>query len=312
MKNLHGRSNEAEAALARLASVQHGVFTRLQALVSGFTARMIELRVGQGRWISVGYGVYRQSTTPPTWSLVVMAACLAGPAVASHRAAARLWMFPGFDAAAPELTIYRHRRPSTGRVVWHESWFLHETRDTTMLDRIPATSATRTIVDLSAVASAEAIEIALDNARHRGLTDAARVEAEVDRMHRPFGTTRIREVLALKSPADAAAESPLETRVAILLRSTDLPKPTPQYVVRDKGAFVARVDFAWPDRFVALEVDGFRFHAHRAAWDRDQERTSKLAACGWRVLRITHTRLAHPAGFIDDLRKSLVRFPPTE
>ena len=281
---------------------------------AGFSARMIGLRVADGRWICVGRGVYRMRSALPTWSLAVSAACLAGTAVASHRAAARLWHFPGFDDALPEVTAYRHRRRHRpDGAIWHESWFMNEARDTTWLDQIQVTSATRTIVDLSTVASVEAIEIALDNARHRGLTDAARVGAELERMKRPFGTKRIRDVLDLKTVSDAPAESPLETRAAIVLRSSGLPKATPQYSIFDEGEFIARVDFAWPEHLVVLEIDGFSVHGDRAAWDRDQERSSKLAAAGWRVHRITHThtRLADPAAVIAEVRKSLVRTPST-
>jgi hypothetical protein len=307
MNRAQGRVELAESRIARVAAEQHGVFSRQQALQADFSVRMIEHRVARSRWAAVDHGVHRPRTTAPTWSLVVMAACLAGPAVASHRAAARLWGFPGFDDAAPEVTAYRHRRRRPDSVVWHESWFLNETGDATVLDQIPVTSATRTIVDLSTVASIEAIEIALDNARHRGLTDAGRVAAELDRMRRPFGTKRIRKVLELKVPDDGPAESPLESRAAMVLRSSNLPRVVPQFEVFDDGMFVGRVDFAWPDRLVALEVDGFSVHGNRVAWERDLERGSRLAAAGWRVHRITNDRLADPDRIIAELRRSLVR-----
>ncbi len=311
MNDSQGRGLRAEARIAGIAAAQHGVFSRAQALASGFTVRMIDKRVMQGRWICADFGVYRPVTTTPTWHLAVMAACLTGPAVASHRAAARLWRLPGFADDLPEVTAFRHRRRRPDSVVWHESWFLNEAGDTTVLEQIPVTSATRTIVDLSAVASTQAIEIALDNARHRGLTDAARVKAEVDRMRRPFGTKRIRTVLALKSPEDAPAESPLESRAAIVVRESGLPQPTPQFEIFDDGSFVGRVDFAWPEYRVALEVDGFSVHGDRAAWDRDQKRSSQLAAAGWRVHRVTHDRLRNPADIVAELRKSLVRSQTT-
>lgn len=151
MDQSQGRGARAEAAIALTAAAQHGVFTRDQAFAAGFTARMIGQRLERERWVRVDACVYRATPTMPTWELGLMAACLAGPAVASHRAASRLWQFPGFDDAAPEVTAYRHRRRRPTAVVWHESWFLTESSDTTTLGRTPATSATRIIVDLSRV-----------------------------------------------------------------------------------------------------------------------------------------------------------------
>jgi hypothetical protein len=135
--------------VACLAVAQHGVFSREQALAAGFSAKNIDYRLRIGRWICVDAGVYRPASTPPSWELTVMAACIGGPAVASHRSAARLWSFPGLLTAPPEVTAYRHRRRRSLSVVWHESRYLDERRDTTILDGIPVTSATRTLVDLS-------------------------------------------------------------------------------------------------------------------------------------------------------------------
>ncbi len=242
--------------------------------------------------------------------MLLMAACLAGPAVASHRAAARLWRLPGFMIAVPEVTAYRHRRRKVDTVVWHESRFLDERRDTTQLDGIPLTSATRTIVDLSIVATVAEIEIALDDACRRGLTSTARVGAEVQRLGRRAGTGHIRSVLEQKSDDAMASfsrspESPLESRTAMVLRSSGLPIPVAQFEVFDGRTFIARVDFAWPDQRVALEVDGFAFHSDRVTWERDRNRQSHLAAVGWRVLHVTHQGLAEPDRLIAKVRQAL-------
>ena len=41
-----------------------------------------------------------------------------------------------------------------------------------------------------------------------------------------------------------------------------------------------------------METDGHRHHGTRAAFERDRERDALLTAGGWRVVRITHRRLA--------------------
>lgn len=47
------------------------------------------------------------------------------------------------------------------------------------------------------------------------------------------------------------------------------------------------LDFAWPRARVAVEVDGYRWHASREAWRRDRDRLAALRRAGWNVLNVT-------------------------
>ena len=52
------------------------------------------------------------------------------------------------------------------------------------------------------------------------------------------------------------------------------------------------IDFAWPDRRVAVEFDGFDFHAvRRTVFDDDRDRQNDLVDEEWRVYRLTSTAL---------------------
>ena len=42
-----------------------------------------------------------------------------------------------------------------------------------------------------------------------------------------------------------------------------------------------------PDQRLIAEVDGYRFHGGRAAFERDRRRDAELLATGHRVLRVT-------------------------
>ncbi len=68
------------------------------------------------------------------------------------------------------------------------------------------------------------------------------------------------------------------------------PEPTPQFVVRHNGAFVARVDLAWEAIRLALEYDG-QWHADRGQLARDRERLRRLHAAGWQVIHVTRNDL---------------------
>jgi very-short-patch-repair endonuclease len=64
--------------------------------------------------------------------------------------------------------------------------------------------------------------------------------------------------------------------------------PVPQYEVRDDdGGLIARVDFAYPEVRLAIEVDGYAHHSSRKQWESDLARQNRLIAAGWRVLRFS-------------------------
>lgn len=52
-----------------------------------------------------------------------------------------------------------------------------------------------------------------------------------------------------------------------------------------------RFDYAWPDRKIALEVEGGMWsggrHNHASGFFKDMEKYNAAACLGWRVLRVT-------------------------
>ncbi|HWB35617.1 MAG TPA: hypothetical protein VHA75_06290, partial [Rugosimonospora sp.] len=101
--------------------------------------------------------------------------------------------------------------------------------------------------------------------------------------------------------ADPRAESPPESRVRLWLVLGGLPPPVPQYEVLDGGAFVARVDLAWPALRLALEYDG-HWHSDLGQLTRDRRRVRALAALGWYVYPVTAADLRDPAGLVAGVR----------
>ncbi|HWP32915.1 MAG TPA: DUF559 domain-containing protein [Solirubrobacterales bacterium] len=62
----------------------------------------------------------------------------------------------------------------------------------------------------------------------------------------------------------------------------------------------------WPQQRLIVELDGFAYHHHRAAFERDRTRDAALVAAGYRVLRITHRRLHREAATIADQLRHLL------
>ena len=69
----------------------------------------------------------------------------------------------------------------------------------------------------------------------------------------------------------------------------------------------AVADHAHRERLV-VEVDGYAFHSHREAFERDRHRDAELQAAGYRVLRVTWRRIAsEPESLLVTLAQALAR-----
>ena len=96
------------------------------------------------------------------------------------------------------------------------------------------------------------------------------------------GVGRLRRALELAEPA---AESPMETRLRLLLVLAGLPRPQVQVSLHDdKGHFIGRPDLYYPTHRLALEYDG---SGHRETMTADHRRQNRLVNAGYRLLRFT-------------------------
>ena len=82
-------------------------------------------------------------------------------------------------------------------------------------------------------------------------------------------------------------DSPMETRVRLLLVWAGLPEPVVNLRVTDSAGNERRLDLAYPFLKIAIEYDG-RHHIEREAqWNQDLRRRENLEADGWRFVVIT-------------------------
>ena len=275
--------------IAHIATQQHGLITRRQALEAGISARGIGRRLASGAFVQIERGAYRIGGAPITWHQRVLAACLAGPAVASHRSAARLWGFPvDRDDDIVEVTALRHRRRHVADVRWHESQRL-EDRYLAEVDCIPLTTPVRTIIDLGVVLDADALEATLYTAMRMRMASIEGIERALDDLGElRLGRKQVRRVLKRARSYRRKPESSLETRFLQLIRDAGLPIPIPQYELRNpRGELVARVDFAYPDERLVIELDGARWHSIDPDKQRDRDREQRIIDLGNRVVRFT-------------------------
>jgi hypothetical protein len=165
--------------------------------------------------------------------------------------------------------------------------------DVTMLERIPLTSPERTTFDLGRSGSRVTALIAVDAMLGRQIVKVEAIEALAQERCRWPGVPLLNEVLLLAEPL---AESPMESRLRLLLLDAGLPPATAQHEVRDsRGHFIGRVDLAWPDLRLAVEYQGDH-HRERGQFRRDVARLNALRDAGWTVLRFAADDLLRDPG----------------
>lgn len=281
--------------VARKAGRQHGLATRAQALEAGFS----EGRLRAASWDLAQRAVYRAAAAPDTWEQRLLAAVWGARGVVSHRAAAALLDLDGFRPGIVEVTTrYGRRARGMKGVIVHESRAFDHGRT---VRGIPVTGGARTLIDLASVVPPILLGPALDDALRRRLVTTRSLAEKIDQIG--FGR---RGVLALRRELDRReglpiVGSPLERRFVDLVEAAGLPAPRLQFEIEHQGRLIARVDFAYPHKKIAIEIDGYRWHSGRRRWELDGARQNELELLGWTVLRFSSTQLDEA---IEDLRRA--------
>lgn len=273
-----------------LAARQHAAFTREQARAVGLTDHHLRGLLARGQAQRAAPGVFVLAGIPSSWHQQLHVAVLSLPgALASHRAAARLRGWDGFERAPLEVVVERgrQRRSAPREVILHESKDLRGV-DLDVCEGIPCTSPVRTLVDLPAVCHEFRAGVALDQAIRRDPALLERVvqrHLEVARRGRN-GTVALRGLLAERSDANLV-DSGFERRALRLIAGSALPPPVTQHHVVD-GDVQCWLDIAWPRHLVAMECDSLAHHQGERAFRWERVRRRHLAALGWTVLEFTY------------------------
>ena len=259
---------------------QQGVIARKQALSLGMSPGQIRTMLDQGRWFEIFPQVYGVSGFPATGRQRLMAACLWVDGVASHTSAAALFGLAE-DRAEVHVMTTRFAR-SRNDIQVHRTDGLTPA-DVTKVQGIPCLTPTRLLCDLGAHVDEEVLEAMLEEALRRRLTTVDRLRRRLDgftgRGRR--GSAPIARLLELRGDAPAA-ESLLEVKAIRLLRRHRL-HPLRQHPVGRR-----RVDLAFADVRLGIELVGGEFHDGSAARQRDAVRHNELMAKGWTILYFTY------------------------
>jgi len=150
------------------------------------------------------------------------------------------------------------------------------------------TSALRTVLDISGSLTAKALGDVVDDLLRRKLLRLEELRDRVSSLRPAPGrsVSRLRSVLADRIPGYDPGESGLETRLALLIDSGRIKRPTQQFRI-SFGKDRYRLDFAYPDEKIFLEGNGFGCHSIAADLDRGARRQNRMVIDGWRPLELT-------------------------
>jgi very-short-patch-repair endonuclease len=256
------------------------VASRRQLVEAGLSEAGIARRVENGRLHRIHRGVYAIGHFGLSIEGHWMAAVLTcgEDAVLSHRSAAQLWGLLNPKGGPVDVSI--PRTPGRSRRVGIRLHRCQSLAPNLIARRrnIPVTTPARTIADLRRAMSPAELRRVVRQAEVFGL---------------PLGPDAVHD----------GTRSELEHRFLALCRRQRLPPPAVNIRVGE-----LLVDFAWPDRELIVETDGYRFHRGRAAFENDRARDLQLRELGYDVIRLTYRQVIdQPEQVATVLRKALSR-----
>jgi very-short-patch-repair endonuclease len=289
----------------RLAELRHGVFTRTEALEAGMSRRQIDGHIATGLFVPLYRGVYSFRGTSKTFEQRVMAAVSYGGSgsAAAFSTAARLHKLDGYRDEAVEVISPRHLK----EVDFISRRNQLDREDITVVSAIPSTNIHRTLVDLGAVSGEEKVEVAMYCALCRRQTSIARLRKQLawtGGRGRP-GSAMLRRLLDIAEGLPFL-QSALEVKFERLIRPGELPRPIRQFPVSiaERNYYI---DFAYPHASLAIECDGYKWHADPKAVTKDKRKHNDLVDLGWRVYYLTWEMCTRkPNQVLDEIGRILV------
>ncbi len=270
---------------ARVARRQLNLITTQQLQAAGDSRTMISGRRKRAILHRVHRGVYLYGTDvllPAAPELAAVLAC--GPeAWVRRRSALSLLKVIDRWHGDVEITVLRNRLSRPGIAV-HRAGTLPEA-DRDFANGIPAVSCALALLEFAEVAVGDELERAIAEAYALKLVTESRLRAVLDRYPGRPGVVALRaELERVGGPQWTQSEG--ERRMKLVLRQAGLPIPA----TREKVAGF-KADFCWRDCHLIVEFDGYRYHGHRYAFERDRRRDQAHIAAGYTVIRFTWRQL---------------------
>ncbi|MEO5982631.1 MAG: DUF559 domain-containing protein [Pedococcus sp.] len=143
------------------------------------------------------------------------------------------------------------------------------------------TTAEDTFVDLAGELPLVDLVVLGDSLVKAGRTSCAELQSAADRARGSRGRVARRAVSLVRSGVD----SPMESRLRLLLVLAGLPEPVVNHIeYTEDGRWRRRFDLSFPEHRLAIEYDGRQHAESPKQWERDVERREELDRDGWRLV----------------------------
>jgi very-short-patch-repair endonuclease len=275
-------SGGRDQRISAIAGAQRGYVTRHQLLAAGVPDRTIDRRVTAGHLHRIHRNVYAvgHAAPPPLGPETAALLACGEHAVLSHRTAAALWKLVPEGDDPIHVTIRGRNGPRPQGVRVHRTSRL--TRgEVQVVEGLPVTSPSRSLIDVAPDLDERSLERAVEEALIQQLVTERQLRTAAKSFKGRGGAARILAVLD-SGHEPGITRSKAERRFRALLRAAQLPEPLTN--VRVHGYLV---DCYWPSHGVVVEVQGYKFHSGRFAFERDTRKAAKLTAAGLTVSYVT-------------------------
>jgi very-short-patch-repair endonuclease len=261
-------------AVRAITHEQAGVVARAQLLTAGVSGSAVDRALRSGALHRIHPGVYAAVapellTEEGQLTAALMAA--GDGALLSHGTAAWRWRIIPAPPSLMQLSVPQPRTDPAG-VTLHESGRLRP-GDITHNAGFPTTTVPRTLLDLAADYTERALLRALAEAEFHHDLRPADIERTLRRGHP--GSANLRAALKLHTPGYGHMKSRLERRFRRLLIARGIELPS-----RNEQIGPWTIDCLWPERRVAVELDG-RQHERPHQADSDDDRDLWLRRHGY-------------------------------
>lgn len=263
-----------------------GVATRRQ-LLDAVPATVLDGHVGRGRLQRVYPHVYAARERSVTGDGVLRAALLhvGDDAALSHLTALHVWQVVPLTHPLHLTIDQRRRRAGAQGIVVHRRNRFRPDDHCARVRGLPVTHLARSVIDGWPLLDLPKRRPMLLDVVRQELTTTKQLRSELAERPNVGGHRGLAQAIDL---AEDGCESELEALgVLSVFRHRALPPSTGQFRL-DIGARRVRLDRAWPEVKLAVELDGARFHTHPDDRRRDLARDALLASAGWVVLRFTY------------------------
>jgi len=278
--------------------LKSGPFTVAHAEGLGFSRH----RLRGPNWRRLGWGVYVWTghEADAASELLALQSRLPERSVLSGRTAAKLHRMDVDANGSAEVTAPPGvaLRPRPGICV---NVAALDPADVMVSGGLRVTTPLRTCFDLARRLPLVDAVIVLDGALHRRLVSLRALCEYVGHVGSVRGVPAARRVVDLVEPK---SESPMESRLRLVLILAGLPRPLAQVDLFDPARrFLGRPDLLYPDARLAIEYDGA---LHRDSLVADHRRQNRLQAAGYLLLRYTAADVYHrPHAIVDQVREQL-------